>query len=80
MTVGKEDLLEEVKKIEEFKDQVKAAEKSKCEMYLLFSCDVTRGSHYVHRVDVVRCDFAEILLRLFVVVNVKRITKECTMK
>lgn len=27
MTVGKEDLLEEVKKIEEFKDQVKAAEK-----------------------------------------------------
>lgn len=29
MTEGKEDLLEEVKKIEELKDQVKAAEKSK---------------------------------------------------
>ena len=59
MTVGKEDLLEEVKKIEEFKDQVKAAEKSKCEVYLLFSCTVTLGSHYVHRVDSVRCDFAD---------------------
>ena len=51
MTVGKEDLLEEVKKIEEFKDQVKAAEKSKCEVYLLFFSSVTRGSHYVHRAD-----------------------------